>query len=176
MNASIPLITWLYLLCLLLLWLLLAGALAGLLKLVRIRSFLIFVTLGPPIGFVWLVTSNMALDLLKPTTGTDIWPDIGSFIAGISVSYLFGFVPAVLSSSLVHLIRRHMPQSEWLYVLLVGVVIGLAYWAWLNFDLIYPDQDFDVLDLFKVISVCLVPTLVCWRLSRWVDKSAKLHH
>lgn len=118
-----------------------------------IRTMLIFVILGPPIGYVVFLLWVTGEHWLRHGR---LMPDVGSFLLVFPFSYLLGIIPALVAGAIVVVIR---PRSrfEWLPVAATGLAVGLAFA--LLFALYFNSLPLSV-------AICFIPTLICWQLSR----------
>jgi hypothetical protein len=126
---------------------------AGAGRVSAVRTILIFALLGPPIGyavfFVWVVGTHW----LRHGRLT---PEFVFLVEGFPFSYLFGIVPALVAGGIVAAIKA-TSTVKLLPVAGTGVAVGLAFAivmvAYLGSFLL-------------PVSICLIPTLICWRLAR----------
>lgn len=126
---------------------------------------LIFVIAGPPLGIALLWGLNMLLagQLIAPTHAH-------LFLLG---AYVFGGLPALASGLFV---ARHDNPDFW-RVLRIGVSVGLVVAVFLavpqsRFVLTLDAKtlSFGLLNLLLfAVFLCLVPTIVCWLVTRICD-------
>ena len=138
----------------------------------------IFAGLGPPIGLAVVLAAN-ALD------GGDLFSGpLTGVIAGIAFmavwAYAFGLIPALVAAMAVRQVQVRRVKPEWLWVTFAGIGIGLIFVLALGalFSVLLGSSRFSFLEIrkeayFFYVLTCLIPTLICWRLSLWRDKSIK---
>ncbi|MEE1657563.1 hypothetical protein VB618_15250 [Microvirga sp. CF3062] len=145
----------------------------------------IFAGLGPLIGltsaFLFGFTSNFLAG--TPQSYDPFSGSLMDQIAGITFlaicAYIFGLIPALAAALAVRKVQIRQARHEWVWVTLMGIGIGLifvvAFGAALQWLIPRGGSIFDIhKEAFLVyVPTCLIPTLVCWRLSRRFDKSFK---
>ena len=118
-----------------------------------IRTMLIFVILGPPIGYVVFLVWVMGEHWLRHGR---LMPDLGSFLFVFPFSYLLGIIPALVAGAIVAAIEARS-RFKWLPVAATGLAVGLAFAV--LFALYFNS-------LLLLVAICFIPTLICWQLSR----------
>jgi hypothetical protein len=101
-------------------------------------------------------------------------------IAFVAVfAYVFGLIPALIAALAVRKVQARQVRREWLWVTLIGLGIGfvfvVAFGMVLEWLIPSGRSIFDIhKEAFLVfVPTCLVPTLVCWRLSCRFDQPAR---
>ncbi|MBB4041135.1 amino acid transporter [Microvirga flocculans] len=132
--------------------------------------WLIFAGLGPPIGLACVFT-GIAVYSANPFDGKLV--DMILVTAGITAfAYIFGLLPALVSGWAVRQVQIRQLRPEWLWVTLIGTLVGfifvVAFGAVLEALIPSGLSVFDIRKeaFFVYVPTCLVPTLVCWYLSR----------
>ncbi|WP_114945985.1 hypothetical protein [Microvirga calopogonii] len=131
--------------------------------------WLIFVALGPLIGFVSVCAGNVLLGGY-PYPGALL--DVVMF--GVPSAYLFGLIPAFVAAGAVRLLQARRVRHEWFWVSLIGTAIGLGFEVasaklisilvgrWQGGSVSYFRQE----ALMVFVPACMIPTLICWILSK----------
>jgi hypothetical protein len=143
----------------------------------NLRTILVFLFLGPLIGFL---TLHLIVILLHPD---GILAALQSFKVGewagvLVLSYVVGTPPAALSALAVILIRMGRLSPKGLYVFLVGALVGVTYavlWP-LVLWLLHLESESDWphhRSFLILIAICLCSTLGCWAVSQHLDRSAR---
>ncbi len=93
-------------------------------------------------NLVMVIAINLFLGLSSP--GIDNWGHIGGFIGGFILGWLLCpfYQVEAQGAGTQRVIDRNSLRSEWLGVLLVSVLIGVAFWAALQFHQADPLQGF----------------------------------
>ncbi len=127
---------------------------------------LIFVVLGPPIGFF------VCLPLLAISAG-DLPSALFAVLFVMPLSYIYGAPPAALAGVAIGIKQAFFGRSTWPMVCAVGLIAGLVFLKGVDaFDpgAAFQARIFDgaAVPLFPALAMltCLVPTLLCWRLVR----------
>jgi hypothetical protein len=131
-----------------------------------IEIVLIFVLLGPPIGFL------VCLPLLVISTG-DPPSALFAVLFVAPLCYLYGTAPAAFAGAAIGIRQAFFGSTRWPMACAVGLIAGGVFLA--SVDAFDPGPAFQaqIFDGFAVplfpalaMSTCLIPTLVCWRLVR----------
>jgi hypothetical protein len=145
--------------------------------------WLIFAGLGPLLGWT---SGVVAIALFSAAGGETPFPGLSVtefFLFGVPIAYLFGLIPALVSGSTVQQLQIRLVTHHWLWVILTGLAVGLVFevaiaslidvllGTWQGGDVPY----FTTEALIACVSACLIPTLVCWRLSLWLTPISKSH-
>jgi hypothetical protein len=131
-----------------------------------IEIVLIFVVLGPSIGFL------VCLPLLVVSAG-----NLSSTLFAVQffmpLSYIYGAAPATLAGAAIGITQAFFGRTRWPMALAVGLIAGGVFLKSVdafNPGAAFQAQIFDgfAVPLFPALAMltCLVPTLVCWRLVR----------
>lgn len=130
-------------------------------------NWLVFAGLGPPIGFASLLAAIAVLDGVPP-------PESAGFLImiGVPASYIVGIVPALLTAAALRWVQVKAWPFDWFWGGLAGaasgvVLVQLA--AVIAGEALFP-KDGLLVGVYAIVG--LVPALVCWHLSRRLDKSA----
>ena len=118
-----------------------------------VRMILVFALLGPPIGYAVFLIWAAGENWLRHGR---LRADLGSFLLFFPFSYLVGIIPALGVGAIVALIEARS-RFKLLPVAATGIAMG---WA---FSVLIASYFNSVL---LSVAICLVPTLVCWHLSR----------
>jgi len=101
----------------------------------------------------------------------------------IPFAYVFGLIPALVAALAVRQIQLRQAKPEWLWVTLFGTIIGFVFVPAFGAALggLLGSAGWSVADIRKeaflaYVPTCLIPTLVCWWLSRWLDKPVQPSH
>jgi hypothetical protein len=119
---------------------------------------IVFVVVGPPVGFLTFLIASSPSDAMD--TLTTLWspPYFVVLIGGIAMSYVFGGGPLALAGLVVGIRQAYFGPGTWWIALATGVPVQLA-----NF----PSSDFSFTPAVLILS-CVAPTLLCWLLvSGW---------
>ena len=126
---------------------------AGARRASAVRTLLIFVLLGPPIGYAVFLVWIAGEYWLRHGR---LMPDLVSFLLVFPFSYLLGIIPALVVGAIVAVIEARW-RFKWLPVAAAGLIVGLAFAV---IFALYFDS------LLLSVAICLGPTLICWQLSR----------
>jgi len=130
--------------------------------------WLVFAGLGPPLGWAVILTLVVLFDGAPPSVSLSF---LGQTLA---FSYVLGLVPALMAAALVQYLRRWNVPHEWLAVGVAGVVVGLGFVAMLSWITGTSFFAAKVPVQLGHIATCLVPTWVCWYLSKgWAARLGK---
>ncbi|WP_457091321.1 hypothetical protein [Microvirga sp. P5_D2] len=128
--------------------------------------WVIFALLGPPLGFLVLLATGA---ILSGSIRTEVILD--TLMIGLPLSYALGLIPALLVALATRIFQIKKAKPELLWVGLVGVAVGILF----TFSIMPlkgrgPGEFFDFGTLIYIL-ICLVPTLICWYLSRnWANR------
>jgi hypothetical protein len=132
----------------------------------KLRTFVIFGLVGPPLGWLVYAIGLIAGDARTAQSASGLGETISLVLFGMLFSYVIGLIPALLTALLMVAgpsILSIRPGPG--YATLVGLVCGVVFAA-----LFLSGTDSSGLGdagyfLLKVLT-CLVPTLICWWLVR----------
>ena len=132
------------------------------------KRYLIFGTIGPPIGgLLMLFATSMASGYWTETSWSEISKFLGAFVTTLPYSYLFGIVPALMIGA-VDDILSHVKRIGWgVRLLIVGAVGFIAA------ELLYGSRgpDSGVLQFILYGLVGFVPgTVSSWLAHRMVEQ------
>src|SRR5689334_10699296 len=121
---------------------------------------LVFVGLGPPVGFAALMASLMLRHGAIPLGDLEELAAIG-----LPLSYMVGLLPALAACGIVRSIQTRELSHEGLWVAATGAVLGALTLVAIDYavGLGLRDVSADALTDFAVAG--LVPALVCWQVS-----------
>jgi 4-amino-4-deoxy-L-arabinose transferase-like glycosyltransferase len=145
----------------------------------NIKTMLIFVGLGPPIGFL-VFLFIISLFALQAKHITEVVSNALDFMAlGMMVSYVVGIVPAAIAGAVIIWVRTKALKREIWCIFGLSVLIGAIYTlVWpgiISFIFrIHSVEKTDAYSFVVLISTCLFPTLCCWFLSRKLDKPVEI--
>jgi hypothetical protein len=127
---------------------------------------LIFVVLGPPIGFF------VCLPLLVISAG-NLPSALFAVLFVMPLSYFYGAGPAALAGAAIGIKQAFFGRTTWSMAFAVGLIAGVVFLKGVdafNPGAAFQAQIFDgaAVPLFPALAIltCLVPTLLCWRLVR----------
>ena len=90
------------------------------------KRYLIFGTIGPPIGgFLMLFATSMASGYWTETNWSEISKFLGAFVTTLPYSYLFGIVPALMIGAIDDILYHVKRIPAAVRILIVGA-IGFA--------------------------------------------------
>jgi hypothetical protein len=131
-----------------------------------IEIVLIFVVLGPSIGFL------VCLPLLVVSLG-DLSSALFAVLFLMPLSYIYGAAPAAFAGAAIGIKQAFFGGTPWPMALAVGLIAGGVFLK--SVDALNPGAAFQAqivhrfaVPLFPPLAMltCLVPTLVCWQLVR----------
>jgi hypothetical protein len=135
----------------------------------RFGSFIVvvavFVVVGPPIGsvVVWLVTL-----MVKPPSEAEMLVAVGSLILLLIFGYILGFGFALIAGVVVGAAGIWMQQNGILVA--VGAALAAAVVGAIAQRLFISAMWGDI-HAWGVFPICLVPTLVCWYITRSIVRT-----
>ena len=95
------------------------------------KRYLIFGTIGPPIGgFLMLFATSMASGYWSDTNWPEISKFLGAFVTTLPYSYLFGIVPMLMIGAIddiLYHVKRIAPVVRILIVGAIGAAASLLY-------------------------------------------------
>ena len=140
------------------------GARAGM----AIAIVIVFVVVGPPIGFLTILIASSPSDAIEMLTTVWSPPYFLVLIGGIAMSYVFGGGPLALAGLVVGIKQAYFGPSSWWMALATGLVIGVAGLGGVHLQFAdFPSSNFSLTPAVLILSG-VVPTLVCWLLvSGW---------
>ena len=121
---------------------------------------LVFVGLGPPIGFATLMASLMLRHGAIPLRDLEELAAIG-----LPLSYVVGFLPALAAYGAVRSIQTRELSHEGLWVAAAGAALGALTLVAVDIAAGLGLQDVSADPLTDFAAAGLVPALVCWHLS-----------
>jgi hypothetical protein len=134
-----------------------------------LRTVLVFILVGPPIGLIVLGASILVPDILSPDVGAWAKP-FGKFvwaaILSLILSYVIGFIPALYAGVFAGIARTWLDPVSPLFPILIGLPLGFVFALSVERVLSLPPSIFSSWQ-FAIIEVlsCLIPTMVCWQLT-----------
>jgi hypothetical protein len=137
-----------------------------------VKGLLIFVALGPPIGAAVGWFDYVFAALLRPGQQLS-YRDVLVLPISLLLSYIVGLIPAALVGVVVAYLNVRYRALGWAHVTAIGLLAGVAMMCWAltqRDPRFVPSHWYD--DDWWFIVICLVPTLVCWRIiRRWPVES-----
>jgi hypothetical protein len=131
------------------------------------RTVLTFVIVGPPVGLAMLWGLPMLVGDRPFLPG-----HVGAWLAMLVLAYVIGVLPALFAGIGVAVLEK---PGFW-RVSRVGLIVGLVptvFFALTQWPKLPSANVNDILDLFVwPVSICLIPTVVCWLVVRsWVGST-----
>jgi hypothetical protein len=127
----------------------------------------IFAGFGPPLGLV----SLLIIGFVTGGEGLDI--PFGFLVAALLFSYVYGLIPALLSVAIIRQFQFRLFRPEWLWAGLTGAAVSVAFMS--AIALLSEETSFIAEAAVIYAFVGLVPALVCWRLSKVLDRRRKAY-
>jgi hypothetical protein len=131
---------------------------------VALKTTLVFILFGPPIGLFVFGACIIGSDFLSPDgmLAKPFGKLVSTFILGVVLSYAVGFVPALYAGAFAGFARSSLEPTIPFFPVVIGLPLGLVFALLFERVLLLPplfsSWQFDAI---KVLT-CLVPTTVCW--------------
>lgn len=138
------------------------------------KTLLVFVLVGPPVGALTFMGLIATAGIAKPEGATAmdaVWIMAFALIYAVPLSYLIGAIPAGIVGALIGGWRAWRGPMPWWGALGIGLTAGL--WLFNAGGGPFPspvsegpERGSQVFRLLTMIATCLVPTMLCWALTR----------
>jgi hypothetical protein len=140
---------------------------------VAMKRYLLFGTIGPPIGgFLMLFATSMASGYWTETSWSEISKFLGAFVTTLPYSYLFGIVPMLMVGAIDDILYHVKRIPAVVRILIVGA-IGFAA-ASLLYGSRGPDTGVMQFVIYGIVG--LVPAmLTSWLTHRYADTPQAAH-
>lgn len=144
------------------------------------KTLLVFVLAGPPIGALAFMAAIAAAGLASTDGATAmdaVWIMLFAVIYALPLSYLIGVMPAAIVGAIIAGWQAWRGPVAWWMAAAVGLAAGL--WLFSAGGGPFPspsdgqpERGWQVVHLVTMIATCLVPTMVCWMLTRRCREAA----
>ena len=146
------------------------------------KTLLVFLLLGPPIGALMMMGMLATVGLVNAdgATAKDVATIVlFALIYAVPLSYLMGAIPAGIVGAVSGARQIWRGPVAWWLALIIGLAAGL--WLYRAGGGPFPtgadgqpERSSQTLRLATMIATCLVPTMVCWSLTRGKGKGPKV--
>jgi hypothetical protein len=91
----------------------------------------LFAALGPPLGWLTLLSATILLWQADPGTQNSAHDALGSFVlaavVGMALSYVIGYGPAILAGVIIAFVEAVYPAAKIYAAAIVGLTIGFVF-------------------------------------------------
>ena len=138
------------------------------------KTFLVFVLVGPPVGALTFMGAFAAAGMTRAEGATAmdaVWIMLFAMIYTVPLSYLIGAIPAAIVGVMIGGWTAWRGGVPYWMALAVGLAAGLWLFAAGGGPFPEPTGDnpergWQAIRLVTLVATCLVPTMVCWALTR----------
>jgi hypothetical protein len=144
------------------------------------KTLLVFVLVGPPVGSLTFMGAFAAAGMTRAEGATAldaVWIMLFAMIYAVPLSYLIGALPAAIAGAIIGGWRAWRGHVPWWTALAVGLAAGL--WLFAAGGGPFPEptagnreRGWQAFRLFALVATCLVPTMLCWALTRSAGRKA----
>ena len=140
-----------------------------------VATIVIFIVLGPPIG--WLMIAVCLAGLFVSGIGTyhsvsqALINFFGAVGAGFLLSYFLGVVPALIAGLAVGFGQVMVRSFGFFHIVVTGIAVGLLV-VWKPALMLLSAKEIEGLHsslprMGTAVALCLIATIACWCIARW---------